>query len=157
MSRIRSLMLLAATALVGVALATHEGKLPSLVSVAEAASKWQATLTSTDAGPTNVVCLSSPYQTIRLESIDNTPYCYKTCTSSTCVPDCLKDFRVNKAVVDLWTPDSGVTQAGFSVYNAQRLYTDPIPMGTDKCVVAIGVDGGSNPGVRVFLETQNPK
>lgn len=156
MTRIRSLMMIAVVVSAVAASLFAVGLLPP--SNAIAAEKWQAVLTSTDGGATNVACLTSTQQTVRFQPIasttvpNGTAFCYKTCATSTCVPDCTKDFILNRPSQTLQTSDAGIS--GYSIANAPPTSSEPIQLAADKCVVAWALDGG-NPNANLYLSTKN--
>lgn len=125
------------------------------------AAKFQTNLTW-DGGATGisqVACLTSAQQTILLDPVrstalpNGTEFCYKVCATSTCVPDCTKDRVLNKPLVSYQTPDSGVSQSGFTTFNPPAPI-DRVEMGLDKCVVVSSLDAG-NPNVNLYLVTKN--
>lgn len=129
-----------------------------------AAPKWAVTLTTDggSSGLTQVACLSSINQTIQLEVAPaaNFPggpeYCFKTCTTSTCVPDCTKDFMVNVATTETESmQDAGTTFGGIVRQKHPSINSDLYPLGQDKCIAAMAADAGQV-RVRVFYHTKNP-
>lgn len=146
------LPLIAALALVAFGL-NQVGVLPAK---AHAAPKWQATLAATDAGASNVACLDAGIgnaAVVVLQSTTGTEYCFKTCPTSTCAPDCTKDFRPNQSIYENSSPDSGLV--GTTTEIQRERTTAPIAMGLDRCIVAKALDAGS-PAVNLFLLTGQP-
>jgi hypothetical protein len=105
----------------------------SPVKVAHAADRWLATLSSIDAGPSNVYCATNANLPAELESLTD-GYCYKACATSACVPDCTKDYQPAIKVV-------AINNDGGSILR-QVPFTYQLPMGPDKCVVVMPLDGG---------------
>lgn len=114
---------------------------------------------------TNTAGGTSINQTIQFQAVASpamptgTAFCYKTCTSSTCVPDCSKDVVLNKTLSTFQVADAGQTGYTFVApglaYNGILGLSEPIPMGNDTCVVVSAVDAG-NPNVNLYTVTSNP-
>ncbi len=120
-------------------------------------SKWQATLNG-DGGSSGVsfpYCLSFTNQTVSLETQTNNTFCYRTCTTASCTADCTKDKTINRPILGFTTPDSGVNP-GTTTEQWGTFSSGKIELALDKCISVSTLDGG-NAGVRVFLETANPK
>lgn len=126
-------------------------QLPPVQSQAEAAPKYQGTLTVTDGGQSNVLCLSSTNSTVRLQSTTGTQFVVRTCETSTCVSSVANDFRpLNSEVV---ISDAGSDGRPTTTFRTN--YTpDEFPMGVDKCIVAQALDAG-DPAVHVYKMTKN--
>lgn len=161
MTHFRSLMLLAAVAVVAVGL-NHVGALSHEASAAVptaaaqqaiadealAAPKWQALVWTVDGGSSIGYCVTSKNQTLELQQPILTEYCYRTCATTTCTADCTKDWR--PALISLspqFPADAGPTYL---------LASGKIEMGSDLCVAARALDAG-NPALNLFLHTGNLK
>lgn len=118
--------------------------------VALTANKFQTNLTwdGGATGVTQVVCLNGAYQTVQMTAVTASQFCYKTCLTGTCVPDCTKDFVVNRPGITFNDAGSGTNTT--IIYNS-----GDIPMGFDKCIVVSSTDAG-NPNVNLYLVTKNP-
>ncbi len=130
-----------------VAMAMALAVLLTAVPNAEAAPKYLATLSATDAGTSQTVCVSTQTTTIQLQSRDGTQYCLKTGTSTTQTANCTNDILMlqPQKTEDRYAWDGGPDQTiTFPLWT-----TEPISLTTDKCIAVRAVDGG-NPAVRVY-------
>ncbi len=152
------MMMLCAAALVLAAVGLNRaGVLPS---EAHASAKYQANLTW-DGGATGVSQVASvtgKNQTIQFQPVksvalpNGSQFCYRTCATSTCVPDCTKDVILNAPIVNYQVADAG--NVGFTVLSYPQLPLEPIQMGADQYLAISSLDAG-NPNVNLHLITKN--
>lgn len=150
------LITVAALAVVAFGL-NHAGVLPSQ---AEAAAKYQATLTW-DGGATGIsrqASVNGRNQTIQFSpnkgatTPNGMQFCYKTCATAPCVPDCTKDMVLNAPVVNYAVADAGAV--GYTNLIYPTLPLPPIEMGADQYFAISSVDAG-DPNVNWYLITKN--
>ncbi len=107
---------------------------------ADAAPKWTATATSTDAGTSQNVDATGGVQNTTLILQSQTQFCYKTSSSTGIVADCTKDEIVYPASV---------------VLNANYVPPKMVKMGQDRYIAARNPDGG-DVSVKVLRECCAP-
>lgn len=138
-----ALMLVATVALIAVGLNQLAPK------EAEAAPKYQALIYANDGGSSVGSCVTSKFQTMQLQSLTGTQYCYRTATTSAgCTADCTTDWRPLK-------PTVANSDAGSGTLTTYKFDSEPIQMGNDLCICASALDAG-NPALGMFLLTKNP-
>lgn len=126
------------------------------VSSAQAAPKYVGTFSvpGPDGGLTsNVLCVGNTNQTIEIKCRRSVgtigaagcePWCFRTCTNSTCVANCVTDYDPMPTTIQVQSGLGDFTlDGGGGSFQFQSLGTGPIPLGLDKCVDVMAIDGGS--------------